>query len=183
MSSVALPASSVALCNACRGRGKRGLLALCASVCHSCHGTGAAPKPVVLKHIKALPIGDVDAAVILSRLPSYQDDDDIVLAAVSKFPKALDFASPRLRAQESLTKASVVAEGRLQLLRSVSKTNFKAGSNTSGASTAAPSSMGQSSMGQFESTVGLDDRRALREGLAEDWGSFSYSPPGASHPV
>jgi hypothetical protein len=129
----------------------------------------------VLKSIKQLPMGDVDAAVILSRLPMYQDDDEVVLAAVQKFPKALDFASPRLRAKETVAKASAVADSRLQLMRSATKTNLKASSNVSSASTAA-SSVGTGSLGhdlnvsRDELTRHITQIRA--EGVAEDWGSF-----------
>jgi hypothetical protein len=61
-------------------------------------------------------LGDVDAAVVLHAASvEKRDDEDIVLAAVGRFPKAIQFASKRLRANARVIQAVAEAEAALQL--------------------------------------------------------------------
>jgi hypothetical protein len=64
--------------------------------------------------------GDVEAAVLLHKLSTTQrDDEDIVLAAVKKFPKALDLASQRLRQKSELLEAADEASGAIKVSKSL----------------------------------------------------------------
>lgn len=60
-------------------------------------------------------MGDVDAAVVLHAASAEKrDDEDIVLAAVARFPKAVQFVSKRLRADARVLHAIAAAEAALQ---------------------------------------------------------------------
>lgn len=91
-------------------------------------------------------MGDVDAAVVLHAASAEKrDDEDIVLAAVARFPKAVNFVSERLRANSRVLHAIAAAEAALQrdlVERSLSKLRQEPSgkhSSISATATAAPS--------------------------------------------
>lgn len=60
-------------------------------------------------------LGNVDAAVVLHAMSAEKRDDaDIVLAAVGRFPKAIQFASKRLKADQEVMDTVAAADAALQ---------------------------------------------------------------------
>jgi hypothetical protein len=69
----------------------------------------------LLRLLEEMRLGDVDAAVVLHAISAEKrDDEEIALAAVGRFPKALQFVSERLRANQELVDTATAAEAFLK---------------------------------------------------------------------
>lgn len=101
-------------CTKCGGQGSRGLF-ICKSHCHCCGGTGEGSKAQLLGLLNNMRLGDVDAAVVLQAISAEKRNDiDIVLAAVGRFPKAFQFVSERLKANQEVIDAAAAATAALK---------------------------------------------------------------------
>lgn len=122
-----------------------------------CAGTGEGSEEQLLKLLDNMRLGDVDAAVVLHALSSEKRDDKrIVLAAVGRFPKALQFASQRLQANQEVIDTAASAE--LVLKKSVS----------SKISSLSSSHISTSATGL------MSYRLSELPEAASEWGSFSH---------
>jgi hypothetical protein len=103
--------------------------------------------------------GDVDAAVVLHAASvDKRDDKEIVLAAVQRFPKALQFASKRLQASEELLDAAEAADPFKTLSARTLRTLCKSQPNSQ-----------SSTFATTQASYSLSETQST----AEEWGSFT----------